>query len=97
MLEKKTEKGILKYRMPNILEAYDLLDAADITVGASKILPTKRKIIANMGILIDVSSLEGFESYEDLLGDVETFAIPLSEIADEIIYKTFGAFKKKNL
>ena len=33
MEEIVTDKGILKYRMPNILEAYDLLEASGISNG----------------------------------------------------------------
>ena len=94
MLEKQTSKGVLKYRMPNILEAYDLLESSGVSVGANA-LSLKRNIIKSMEPLLDFSQL-GFSSYFELLSDIENMLNPLSEIADEIIDKTFDAFKKKS-
>jgi hypothetical protein len=93
--EIKTDKGVLKYRMPNILEAYDLLDASGINSGNYNMLKLKRNIIESMGPLINVESIEGYESYNDLLLDTENMMAPLSAIADEVIEKTFDVFKKK--
>jgi hypothetical protein len=93
-MEKITSKGVLKYRMPNILEAYDILEASDIANGNKSILMLKRNIIGKMAFLLDCSSIEGFTSYEEMLNDLE-FTQPLSEIADEIAAKAFDAFKKK--
>lgn len=94
-LEKKTDKGILKYRMPNLLEAYDLLEDSGVSEKVSN-LKLKRNIITSMERLIDTSGLEGSPSYNDSLDDIDVMAGPLSEIADEIILKAFGAFKKKS-
>jgi hypothetical protein len=96
MKEIVTPKGVLKYRMPNILEAYDLLDASGVNQGNLNILKLKRNIICEMSCLLDFSSIEGVSSYEGLLLDVENMIGPLSEIADEVISKTFDVFKKKN-
>jgi hypothetical protein len=92
----KTKKGVLKCRMPNILEAYDLLEASGVNdeVKPSN-LKLKRNIIMAMAPLIDFSEIEGATSYDDLLSDIENMAMPLSEVADSVIEKAFGAFKKK--
>ena len=95
-LSKQTEKGVLKYRMPNILESYDILECSGITEGKPSQLKMKRNIIASMGYLIDFSGIEGVSSYDDLLNDTENMIMPLGEIADEVIVKAFSAFKKKS-
>lgn len=94
-MEKETSKGVLKYRMPNILEAYDLLEASGINNGSGSTLMLKRNIIKAMAPMIDFSGVEGISSYEDLINDTENMLLPLSDIADEVIMKTFDAFKKK--
>lgn len=94
-LEKKTDSGVLKYRMPNILEAYDLLEDSGVSDKVSN-LKLKRNIITSMSKLVNTSELNGSPSYEDILNDIEVMAEPLSQIADEIILKAFGAFKKKS-
>jgi hypothetical protein len=95
MKEIKTSKGILKYRMPNLLEAYDLLEESGVNDKVSN-LKLKRNIIKAMGELVDCSEIECQPSYNDLLNDIDEMAKPLSDIADEVILKAFGAFKKKN-
>lgn len=95
MKEIITAKGVLKYRDPNCLEVYDMLEASGIYSGESSTNRLKRNITAVMGDMIDSSGIEGNPSYEELLNDVENMMIPLSEISDEIILKAFSAFKKK--
>jgi len=95
MKEKQTDKGILKYRMPNVLEVFDLLDQSGVSQGLTDTLKIKRNILANISNLIDLSGLEGVNSYEDLLNDIDSFTAPLSQIADELIEKLFDVFKKK--
>ena len=95
MNEIETSKGILKYRMPNILEAYDLLEASGISNGETSTLKLKRNIIKEMVYLVDFSGIEGVESYDQLLEDIEDMITPLSLIADEVILKSFAVFKKK--
>jgi hypothetical protein len=95
-MEKQTNKGVLKYRMPNILESYDILECSGITEGKPSQLKMKRNIIASMGYLIDFSEIEGVSSYDDILNDTENMIIPLGEIADEVIVRAFSAFKKKS-
>jgi non-canonical (house-cleaning) NTP pyrophosphatase len=92
-MEKQTEKGILKYRMPNIVEIYDLLDKSGITSGESSTLKLKKNIIEAMGAMVEFSPM--YESYEELLNDTDNMIFAISEIADEILEKAFGAFKKK--
>lgn len=94
-IDKKTEKGVLKYRMPNLLEAYDLLEDSGVSDKVSN-LKLKRNIIKSMESLVDPSQIHGAPSYAELLNEVECMAGPLSEIADEIILKAFGAFQKKS-
>lgn len=96
IMEKQTEKGILKYRMPNVLEVYDLLDLSGVNNGVSETLKVKRNVIQHMSALIDFSEIEDVKSYEDLLNIPEVVMIPLSDIADEVISKIFEVFKKKN-
>jgi hypothetical protein len=95
MKELQTDKGLLKYRMPNLLEAYDLLEDSGVNDKVSN-LKLKKNIIGSMGNLIDYTEIEGVSSYSDLLNDIDSMAKPLSDIADEVILKAFGAFKKKN-
>lgn len=95
MKEIQTAKGMLKYRMPNVLEAYDMLEASGISTGESSTLKLKRNIMASMGPMIDTSMIDGAPSYQELLEDVDDMIQPLGEIADEIILKAFSAFKKK--
>jgi len=94
-MEKITSKGVLKYRMPNILEAYDLLEASGVSTGNTSVIKLKRNIIKEMSPLIDFTSIEGISSYEELLQDMDSFVLALSEIADEVTQKAFGALKKR--
>lgn len=94
MLEKQTDKGVLKYRMPDILEVYDLLEISSLA-DKGNLLKTKKKIIKEMGPMLDFSGLEGINSYEDILKDFDTFALVTSEIADEILVKIVSVFRKK--
>lgn len=91
--DKETSKGVIKYRMPNIIEAYEILETSGVGSGVS-ILSMKSKVIKQMEPLLDYSSI-GVKDYAELLTMVDDMIIPLSEIADEIILKAFVAFKKK--
>lgn len=94
-MEKQTDKGVLKYRMPNVLEVYDLLDASGVNNGTVDTLKIKRNVIASMGSLLNYSDLSEVSSYEDILSNPEDMILPLTEIADEVIEKIFTVFKKK--
>jgi hypothetical protein len=93
-LEKQTDKGVLKYRMPNIIEAYEILEISGAGNNSS-VLSMKKKIIENMAQFLDFKDI-GAESYNDVLNMVDEMIIPLSEIADEILLRAFSAFKKKS-
>lgn len=94
--ELKVDGMVIKYRMPNIVEVYDLLDAADASENFAKPLKMKGEFIKNMGHLIDVSSL-GVESYEDALKieNTEKMIGPLTELADIFYSKIVEVFAKK--
>lgn len=96
--EKETPKGILKYRMPNIIEAYDILEASGVQ-GTHKLSPIslKKNVISSIGSIVDYSAIEGCKKYEDLFEMVDDMILPLGDIADEVIIKTFEAFKKKSI
>ena len=94
-MEKITSKGILKYRMPNVLEVYDLLDSSGVNSGVVETLKIKRNVIASMESFVDYSSIEDAKSYQDIINNPEEMILPLGEIADEVIAKIFEVFKKK--
>ena len=96
MKEIQTPRGILKYRMPNILEAYDILDASGISEGA-KLIKVKRNIIKSMGELVDFSGVEGITCYEDLFQDLDQMVLPLNDIAGEVLSKLMTTLKKKSI
>lgn len=98
-ISEKTPSGVLKYRMPTVLEAYELLELADISE-KTKQIRIKRNFIAGMGFLIDFSDIEiekgkKVETYEELLTMTEEVIEPLSRIADIVMTKAFKAFAKK--
>jgi len=95
MKEIVTPKGILKYRMPNILEAYDIIDASGIYTEGCSLLKLKRNIIQAMEPVIDYSSIEGVSSYPELLMDLDNI-MPLTEVSGEILDKVLEILKKKN-
>jgi hypothetical protein len=93
--EKKTEKGIVKYRMPNIVEGYEFLALVENINGASGFFRAKAKFIANLAPLLDYSSC-GYASFDDLLDDKDNMMAPLSEISQEIFDDITSALAKKN-
>lgn len=95
MFELKTEKGVLKYRLPNIIEIYDLIEDSGILKGVHA-FTLKRNMVASIGKFIDFSDIEGVNSYEDLLSDVDCMIFPLGEIADVYIEKIVSVLKKKS-
>jgi hypothetical protein len=95
MREIKTELGPLKYRMPNLIEIYDLLDKSDAVANGNRPFKIKREFIKNMSDLVDFSAIEGVSSYDELLLKTDEMANPLSQIADEVFIKVSGIFEKK--
>lgn len=83
--------------MPDVLEAYDILDNCGIGDGERPSnAKMKKNVIKNMSSIIDISDIKDASSYEDLFQMVDDMLQPLSTIADEIIIKTFQSFKKKS-
>jgi hypothetical protein len=90
--EKKTEKGVLKYRHPNIVEGYDFLAAIDKIQTLQDAFKVKGNFISKMQSMIDYNSI-GYASWEDFLDDRENNLVAMAEIADEVfveITKTLG-------
>lgn len=92
--EKKTDKGVIKYRMPNIVEGFDLLGLLDLGKDEKNPFRIKAKFISSMGNLVDLSGCE-HKSYDEALNDRDAMIIPLSEIADEVFSDLIGAIGKK--
>ncbi len=92
--EKKTDKGVLKYRLPNVVEGYEFLSLIESVNNASGFFKVKAKFIANLGPLLDFSGL-GYKDYNDLLNDKATMRRPLSEISQEIFDDITEAIAKK--
>ena len=93
--EKQTEKGVLKYRMPNVVEGYEFLSMIETVSGSSGFFKAKAKFIANLSPLLDYSAFE-YKSYDELLDDKKTMFKPLSEIAQEVFDDITEALAKKN-
>ena len=93
--EKATNKGVLKYRMPNIAEGYAFLALVDQLKVYSDVITVKGKFCAGMAPLLDYSAL-GYSSYDELLNDKVNMTIPMAEIVNELFDDITGAFAKKN-
>jgi hypothetical protein len=93
--EKKTAKGILKYRMPNIAEGYYYLSLCDQVKTGADVMRIRGKFISNMKDLLDFSSL-GYSSYDEVLSDKDSMYVALSEIAEEIYQDIMDCLAKKN-
>jgi hypothetical protein len=93
-LEKQTGKGVLKYRMPNIVEGYEFLSMIESVNGSSGFFKAKAKFISNLSPLLDYSAC-GFSSYDELLNDKENMMHPISEISQEVFDDITGALAKK--
>lgn len=93
---RETDRGVLKYRMPNAIEIYDIIEACSFSNGKTSIIQSKKNVMLMLDRYLDYSGIEGVESYDQLLEDVEVFTIPLSEIVDEILSKVAVVFTKKN-
>jgi hypothetical protein len=93
-LEKKTSKGTLKYRLPNVVEGYEFLALVENTQGTSGFFKAKAKFISNLAPLLDYTNC-GYPSFDDLLNDKENMMQPLSEISQEVLDDIMAAFSKK--
>lgn len=94
-LEKQTDKGVLKYRMPNIAEGYFFLSLAEDTNSSQGMLQTKSKIIASLGALVNFKEA-GYDSFNDLLNDKKAMWSIMDEIAGEVMYDLNEVLTKKN-
>ncbi len=92
--EKNTEKGVLKYRMPNVVEGYEFLSMIEAVNDASGFFKAKAKFIANLGPLLDFSAC-GYQNYSELLNDKKVMMHPLSEISQEVFDDITEALQKK--
>jgi hypothetical protein len=96
MREIETNKGILKYRMPNVSECFDILDCMPIKEGEGfSMLKLKKNIIEACGHLVDHESV-GYGSRSEMFSDAENMALPLSKLADEFYQVAIKAFEKKS-
>jgi hypothetical protein len=94
-LEKNTKKGVLKYRMPNIVEGFEFLSMIEAIKTSGDFYRVKGKFIAGMSCLLDYSAL-GYDGYDKLLEDKENMLHPMSEIAQEVFNDITGALAKKD-
>lgn len=95
MKEKQTLKGVLKYRMPNVIEGFDFLSMVEGIKNGADLFRVKGKFISKMDSLIDYSAC-GYGSWDELLNDKEAMFHPLSEIAQEIFDDVTAVLVKKN-
>jgi len=93
-LEKKTDKGVLKYRMPNIQEGYSFLSLVDKVETAQDLWKIKSKFLNIMSDLIDFKSLN-YSSYEDFLNDKSNNSEACADISDEVFVDVTSIIKKK--
>jgi hypothetical protein len=93
-LEKKTDKGVLKYRMPNIQEGYSFLSLVDKVETAQDLWKIKSKFLNIMGDLIDFKSLN-YSNYDDFLNDKSNNSEACAEISDEVFVDVTSIIKKK--
>jgi hypothetical protein len=95
MNEIETPRGVLKYRNPNVFENHEFLRSAREFFANDDAIGAKISIMKSMGPLVDVSGLEGVNSYQELCELGEEMTYPLTKIADSILEKVTQAFKKK--
>jgi RecJ-like exonuclease len=93
-VEIKTNKGVLKYRLPDISEGYDYLSLVDVINTSSDVFIIKSKIIKKMGELLEFKEL-GYETYQDVLNDKENMREALSEISKNIFDDIIELLGKK--
>jgi hypothetical protein len=93
-LEKNTDKGVLKYRMPNVVEGYEFLSMIEAVSDSAGFFKAKARFIANLGPLLDFSAC-GYSNYSELLDDKKAMMHPLSEISQELFDDITEALQKK--
>lgn len=90
----ETNKGVLKYRLPDISEGYEFLCYVDTIKENSDVFRIKAKIIKNMGHLLDFKEL-GYENYSEVLNDKENMRNALAEISKAIFDDILELLGKK--
>ena len=95
-LSKETNKGVLKYRLPNIAEGYEYLALIDTVKKNSDLFKIKAQFIMKMSDLLDWKSL-GYTSYDEVLNDKVNMKTVLTDIASEIFNDITGTFEKKSM
>jgi hypothetical protein len=95
MKEIKTNKGVLKYRLPNIAEGYDYLCLVDQVSTAQDIFRIRGVIINKMGDLINYKEL-GYSNYDEVLNDKENMRDILASISKEVFDDVIELISKKN-
>lgn len=93
-MEVSTNKGALKYRLPNIAEGYEYLSLVDTVQTPSDVFRIKSKIIAKMGDLVSYKEL-GYSDYQEVLNDKENMREPLSEVSKAIFDDIMELLTKK--
>jgi hypothetical protein len=93
-MEIATNKGVLKYRLPDISEGYEFLCYVDTIKDSSDMFRIKAKIIKNMGHLIDFKEL-GYVDYVEVLNDRENMRDALAEISKVIFDDILELLGKK--
>lgn len=93
-MEIVTNKGVLKYRLPDISEGYDYLSLVDVITTSADVFIIKSKIIKKMGDLLEFKEL-GYETYQEVLNDKENMRDALSEISKNIFDDILELLGKK--
>jgi hypothetical protein len=92
MLEKVTPKGVIKYRMPNVVDGTFFIG---LLLRYGKDFEVfKSELVRNLYRVIDLNG--AYESFEQANDDAENMMIPLGEISEEIIEYLTKAMKKKS-
>ena len=95
MKEKQTAKGVLKYRMPNVIEGFEFLSMIESIKTGTDLFKVKGKFISKMDNIVDYSLCD-YKSWDELINDKENMFHPLSEIAQEIFNDVTAVLVKKN-
>lgn len=93
--DKQTDKGVLKYRYPNIQEGFDFLSAIQEIRTLQDSFRVKGNFIGKMKSMIDYASL-GYESWEDFLDDRDNNFDAMKDIADEVFIEVTKVLTKKH-
>lgn len=94
MKEIATNKGALKYRLPDIAEGYEYLAIIDTIKTSSDVFKVKSKIIAAMGDLLEYKEL-GYADYKEVLNDKENMRDALAEVSKHIFDDIIELLGKK--